>query len=133
MKREDAKRLIAGEYSILLQYSDDFAAECYALMNIHCYRPVCVVSYMRKAFVAKENKIRITFDHHLTASESNFDIFSSDLNQNSVLHPYLAVLEVKYNGFLLAYIKDTINIIDKSETAVSKYCLGRTIGKHYLF
>ena len=133
MKREDAEKLMTGEYSVLLQYPDDFAAECYALMSMHCYRPVCVVSYMRKAFIAKENKIRITFDHHITASESNFDIFSNDLIQNSVLHPYLAVLEVKYNGFLLSYIKDMINRIDKSETALSKYCLGRTIGKHYLF
>lgn len=133
MKREDAEKLITGEYSILLNYHEAFAGECYAMLNMHCYRPVCVVSYQRKAFVAKENKIRVTFDHHIVASESDFQLFSSKLNQYSVFDPYLVVLEVKYNGFLLSYIKDVINTIDKSEISVSKYCLGRSIGKHYLY
>lgn len=133
MKREDAEALILGNYSVLLKYSEPFAAECYAIMNMYCYRPVCIVSYHRKAFVAKENKIRITFDHHIVANESDFQIFSSKLNQYPVLDPYLVVLEVKYNGFLLSYIKDVINTIDKSELSVSKYCLGRSIRKHYLF
>lgn len=39
MQREDAQRLIAGDYSPLLQYVDPFAAECYGLMlspQNHC-------------------------------------------------------------------------------------------------
>lgn len=133
MKREDAEALILGNYSVLLNYREPFACECYAMMNMYYYRPVCIVSYHRKAFVAKENKIRITFDHHIVANESDFQIFSTQLNQYPVMDPYLVVLEVKYNGFLLSYIKDVINIIDKSELSVSKYCLGRSVGKHYLF
>ncbi len=50
-----------------------------------------------------------------------------------VLDPYLVVLEVKYNGFLLSYIKDILQEVDKTETSVSKYCLGRTISKHFVF
>ncbi len=133
MNQDDALALINGNYGVLLKYPEAFARECYTMMNIHCYRPVCVVSYQRKAFVAKENKIRITFDHHIVASESDFNIFSADLLQNPALDPYLVVLEVKYNGFLLSYIKDVINVIDRSETSVSKYCLGRSVSKHYLF
>ena len=44
---------------------------------------------------------------------------------NPVLDPYDVVLEVKYNGFLLDYIKGIINSIDKSELSVSKYVLAR--------
>jgi len=42
-------------------------------------------------------------------------------------------MEVKFNGFLLSYIKDIIRSVNESELAVSKYCLSRTIGKQYLF
>lgn len=130
MDREDAERLIRGRYSVLLRYEEPFAAECFALMNQHCYRPKAVITYHRKAFVAKENKIRITFDHHITGTESSFDIFSDSLLENSILDPLLVVLEVKYNGFLLSYIKDMLMECDSSELSVSKYCLGRAVSKH---
>lgn len=45
-----------------------------------------------------------------------------------VLDPFNAVLEVKYNGFLLSYIKSLVNSINRSETTVSKYCLARSAG-----
>ena len=85
-----------------------------------------MIEYQRIAFIAKENKIRITFDHHITASESNCNIFSHDLIQHPVLNPALAVLEVKYNGFLLSYIKDMLRECDSSELSVSKYALSRS-------
>lgn len=133
MSREDSERLIEGDYSVLLKYKESFAAECYALMNMLCYRPKAVITYNRKAFVAKENRIRITFDHHIRGTECCFDIFARDLQEPPILDVYLAVLEVKYNGFLLNYIKDMLNECDKSELSVSKYCLGRAISKHYNF
>ena len=133
MEKSDAMRLIDGDYSVLLQYSEPFALECYAIMNMYCYRPKTIVTYKRKAFVAKENNIRITFDYNIVASESYHNIFSENLNQNAVIDPYLVVLEVKYNGFLLSYIKDMLMEADKSNTSVSKSCLGRSISKHYVF
>lgn len=133
LSREDARRMILGDYSVLLQYEEPFAAECFSLMNMFCYQPKTVVTYQRKAFVAKENKIRVTFDHHIKGTESCFDIFSDTLLENSIMDPYLAVLEVKFNGFLLGYIKDMLMECDTSELSVSKYCLGRSVSKHYLF
>ena len=133
LSREEAGRLAAGDYAPLVRRPEAFAHECYALMNLRCYRPAAVVEYRRQAFVAKENRIRVTFDHHITATESRFDLFAPDLALNSVLDPGLAVLEVKYNGFLLSYIKDLLLACDGSESSVSKYCLGRGISKHYRF
>lgn len=133
MERGDAIRLSEGDYSVLLGYKEPFAAECFSLMNMLCYRPKAVITYHRKAFVAKENKIRVTFDHHIVGSESCYDIFSPGLTENMLFDPYLVVLEVKYNGFLLSYIKDMLMECDSSEISVSKYCLGRALSKHYYF
>lgn len=123
ISREDAIALTRGNYCPLLSYREPFAAECYAMMSCRCYRPKTIVQYNRKAFIAKENKIRITFDNNIQATESSFDLFSPKLNMNPVLDQYAVVLEVKYNGFLLDYIRRMINSIDRSELSVSKYVL----------
>ena len=43
------------------------------------------------------------------------------------------MLEVKYNGFLLSYIKHMLLPVQKSELSVSKYCMARQIGCNYRF
>lgn len=125
ISKVDAEQIIAGNLTPLLSYDDPFAAEIYAFMQVYAYRPVTIVEYRRKAFIAKENKIRVTFDNQLVATESSFDLFDPNLNMNPILDPYDVILEVKYNGFLLSYIRELINSIDKSELAVSKYVLAR--------
>ena len=127
MGREDAARLIRGEYRVLQDYSEPFAAEVYGLMHCRCYRPRAVVEYLRQAYIAKENRIRITLDSRIMATESCWDIFSENLAMYPVLSPFRQVLEVKYNGFLLSYIKDLLNQVQRSELSVSKYCLARQI------
>ena len=37
------------------------------------------------------------------------------------------VLEVKYNGFLLSYLKDLLDLVARPELSVSKYCLARSV------
>lgn len=133
MSREDAQALIRQDYSVLLKYDEPFAAECFWMMNQFCYLPKAVIEYKRKAFIAEENSIRITFDHHIIGTENNMDIFSENLLQNPLMNPYLVVLEVKFNGFLLGYIKDILENAGTGELAVSKYCLGRAVSMHYHF
>lgn len=128
IEREEALALINGDFDGLLRHQDPFAAECYGLMRLRAYRPKTVVVYHRKAYIAKENSIRITFDHEIRANEACFDLFSPQLAVNPVLDPFHVVMEVKYNGFLLSYIKNLINIADRSELSISKYCLARSIG-----
>jgi hypothetical protein len=123
--------LIDGNYSPLLNYKEDFAAECYALMQMQVYHPKTIVEYNRKAFIAKENKIRITFDHQIVSTESDMNLFAKDLNMNPVLDPFSVVLEVKFNGFLPDYIKDLLSNAQKSELSVSKYMLARRASYKY--
>lgn len=133
LSRDAAARLTRGDYSVLLTCPEPLAQECYAVMNIHSYQPCSVVEYRRRAFIARENKIRVTFDHHIVGTESNYDIFDSQLAQYPLQDTALVVLEVKYNGFLLSYIKDMLSDCAAGETSVSKYCLSRTVGKHFNF
>lgn len=128
-----AEELSKGNYGSLLNYTEPFAAECYGIMNMYCYRPKTIVQYNRKAYIAKENKIRVTLDSNIIATESCFDLFSDALCLYPVLDKFNIVLEVKYNGFLLSYIRDLINQFDGSELSVSKYCLARGVACNYNF
>lgn len=132
LKKEDVLELINGNYSVLLRQGTDFANECFYMMNQFMYRPKAVITYKRKAFVAKENNIRITFDHHIKGTESYFNIFDPEINENYILDPYLAIMEVKFNGFLLSYIKDVIDKVDLPEISASKYSMGRHITQYAL-
>lgn len=128
LARADAERLIRGEPSVLLRCGEAFADECYGLMQRLCYRPKAVVEYRRRAFIAKENHIRITLDQDIIATEASFDLFSAHLPMYPVLDPFHVVLEVKYDGFLLSYLKSLVNLADRSELSVSKYGLARSVG-----
>ena len=125
ISRADAEKLVKGQYEVLLNYKGDFSSEIYGFMRRKAYVPKSIVQYNRFGFVAKENRIRITFDSKISATESSFQLFSEKLNLNPVMDRSLAVLEIKYNGFLLSYIKDALNMVDKRELAVSKYLLSR--------
>ena len=81
----DAERLCRGDYRPLTQYDDPFAAECYGLLHCRCYRPKAVVEYLRQAYIARENHIRITLDSRITGTETSFDLFSRNLPQFPVM------------------------------------------------
>ena len=131
LERGDACQLCRGEYEPLLKYREPFAAECYGLMRYKCYQPRTVVEYRRRAFIAKENRIRVTLDSQITATEAAWNVFDPNLVQYPVLDPFHVVLEVKFNGFLLSYIKVLVGAVNRSEFSQSKYCLARSVGLRF--
>lgn len=126
--REDARALIDGNLSVLLQYDEPFAAELFAIMMKECYRPKSIVEYQRRAFMAKENNIRITFDSRIRATESSSDLFSPNLPMYPIIDESKTILEVKYNHFMLGYLTDILSQIDRRSFSASKYCFSRKIG-----
>lgn len=133
VSRQEARALIEGDFSPLLQHPEPFAAEMHALMSINGYRPKTIVEYQRRAFIAQENETRITLDGNVRATEFSRDLFNPQLCMYPVLDPFNIVLEVKFDGFLLSYIRTLLNSADKSELSVSKYCLARSVCMGYQF
>ena len=127
LTREQCDAIIGGRIDGLWCRGDALLAELYTHMR-EGLRPKTIVEYKRKAFIAKENRIRITFDHEINATESCFDLFGENLIMNPVMDRQRVILEVKYNHFLLEYIKRVLNQASKSELSVSKYVLARQTG-----
>lgn len=133
VSKEDAIKIIHCQYDVLLNYKDPFALECYSILKEGGYIPKTVVEYNRLAYIAKENNIRITFDGNIRSNEANFDIFDPKLPLYPVFEKNTLILEVKFNGFLLEYIKSFLNNIEKSELSVSKYCLARNVSLNFVY
>ena len=111
LTRTAAIKMCRGDYSGLLEL----------------YRPKCMVEYDRVAFSAPENNTRITFDSGVRSNEADFRIFYDELQMYPVMAKDRGVLEIKYNRFLLSYIKDCLECVNGVETSVSKYMLARGI------
>ncbi|MDO4788046.1 MAG: polyphosphate polymerase domain-containing protein [Johnsonella sp.] len=128
LRPEDARELMECRYSCLLKYEDELARRLYTIMSEEVYIPRCMIVYRRTAFVHPTNDIRITIDSGISADEGRRDIFS----ESRFLYPVQefgdAVLEVKYNHFLLDYIRKAISFESLTESANSKYIAGRYFG-----
>lgn len=127
VNREQAERLINLDYDVLLEIKSAFAFELFCIMKKSVYIPRCIVEYDRAAFMVEENNTRVTFDSNIRATESCFDLFDEHLNLNLVQEQDDVVMEVKYDHFLLSYVKAAVNAADRMELAVSKYVLARAI------
>ncbi len=126
VERELAEALCRGNYRGLKESGDNNLEELYYLMTKEVYRPKGLVEYERKAFAVPTNDIRITFDSRIKSADGVTDLFAD----RSVFIPAavedLVVLEVKFNGFLLSYIKNLLNMSELYESSYSKYVAGRT-------
>lgn len=130
LSRIESERMIAGDYTFLLERPEKIAQAIYTKMVTCCYRPKCIVEYDREAYIRDVNDIRITFDQNIRATESDFNLF----NNKMILYPVAPsgeiTMEVKYNRFLISYIKENISTVDKQQIANSKYCRARMITKN---
>lgn len=132
MNREDAQRLIDGDYDVLLKYDNKAANTIYNIMKIDHYRPVVIIEYRRKAFIHSTNNIRITLDSEICSNEIQLDFF----NKDTVLYPLFdydtKVLEVKFDKFLYRWISDLLGSCDVKQQSVSKYSLSRSFFESYM-
>ncbi len=125
LEREEAERIAAGDYEPLTLLNDDFALEIYGRMKQYCYVPKCIIEYNRLAYAVSTNDTRITFDHRLRASLANTDLFSPDLKLSPAGEQNRVTMEVKFNNFLLSYVKDAVSVADRTQISLSKYAAVR--------
>ena len=128
LSKQDAEKLIKGEYRCLLDYGGELPKQFYTMMSEEVYRPKCIVKYNRLAFTVPTNDIRITLDSGVSSQEGHFDLFRENIPYYPVTQPGWATLEVKYNHFLLDYIRTALSSYELTESASSKYTSSRYFG-----
>ena len=126
---EEAESLIDGDYTFLMERPEHFAHGLYTMMHTKGYVPKCIVEYDRMAFMNEFNDIRITFDMNLRALEDPSEFFKANIDAYPVADPGETTMEVKYNGFLFSYIKQTLDVVNRPRISNSKYVRSRAFVK----
>ena len=97
-----------------------------AAMKSRYMRPKAVIEYERSAFVYPFGNVRITFDRNISASKYCQDFVSPQIRcKTPVLSQGVHILEVKYDEFLPDVIAQLLENGKMTQTAFSKYYLGR--------
>ena len=129
--RQNALRIMEGDYGSLLEEPEELAWRLYCDMTLGCYRPAVVIEYERCAYLYGEYNTRITIDRHVRSSEVELDLFERDLPWIYTVEDAV-ILEVKFNETLIEPVKKLLAKYHLTNVAVSKYGSGRPILERYL-
>ena len=122
---EELSAIMTGDTRILLRSKSPEAHVFYADQKLKRLQPVVMVDYQREAYRYKAGNVRITFDKNLQAASGSFSPSLSDrgLIYKNVYPPGLIAMEVKFDSFLPAVVKNIIRLYTARRVAISKYVL----------
>lgn len=126
--KNHAERILRGDYRCLTEYDGELPLRLYTVMTEQVYRPKCLVQYRRLAYIVPSNDIRVTLDSDISSYEGSLNFWTNSIPVYPVTETGKTILEVKYNHFLLDYVKTALADYELMETANSKYAAGRYFG-----
>ena len=132
ISRQDAEALIKLDYDVLDKYKSKAAAMIKNIMKTNHLIPVVLIEYKRFAFMHDMNNIRITIDSEIKSSESDFNLFSENILFNPIDSFQSNLIEVKFDGYLLLWIKQILALHDLDRISFSKYTSSRFLFENYL-
>lgn len=125
ISREETLQMEAGRYEFLLNRQEPLAQKLYHRLLNGGYQPKSLIEYDRTAYAYPVSDVRITFDYRVRAGASPYGILEKAPFFSPVSDADSGVLEVKYNDFLPAHIKNIIKDVDNQAEASSKYSRAR--------
>ncbi|MCD8039715.1 MAG: polyphosphate polymerase domain-containing protein [Lachnospiraceae bacterium] len=134
ISREAAILLSGGNYGALDGYGDDISGKAYVMLSSYAYMPKVLVDYEREAYLLPVENVRLTFDKRVRACSARgcragAGLFDGSSAFVGVLEPGYMILEVKYDRYLPAYVKNVLSSINMQRMSISKYCMAReTVG-----
>ncbi len=84
-------------------------------------RPAVIVDYDRRAFTYPAGNVRVTIDSAVRTCPYQTELFNDRLLTLPVLDENEAVLEVKFDAFLPAPVRELLHGVPKQRCAVSKF------------
>lgn len=127
LSAEEAQALVDGNYGWMMESGQSLIEELYSKMRSQGLRPRTIVDYTREPFIYGPGNVRITLDYNIrTGLEAvNF------LDANCVTIPVPdspIILEVKWDEYLPAIIRDAVQLEGRRTAAFSKYAACRMYG-----
>ena len=128
--RNEADRLIAGDYDFLAETESELLRDFYAETRCSLMRPVNIVEYEREAYIHPVGKVRVTFDTGLRTALGCSDLFNEKACVMTAQAQQGIILEVKYNEVLPQFICGLFPDTIKPKLAIGKFVICRNQQMH---
>ena len=120
----EAQRIVDGDIDWMQSTDRPLVRELYQKMRSQGLSPRTIVDYMREPFVYGPGNVRVTLDYDIRTGLRSTDF----LNPECVTIPAGSspiILEVKWDAFLPAVIRDVVQLESRHTSAFSKYAICR--------
>ena len=127
LSAEEAQKIVDGEIDWMLQSENSLIQELYCKMRYQGMRPKTIVDYIREPFIFRPGNVRVTLDYDIRTGLHSTDL----LNPDAVTIPAgdaPLLIEVKWDEFLPAIIRDAVSLPDRRVGSFSKYAQCRVYG-----
>lgn len=124
---EEAQALVDGDLSWMMHSGRPLVEELYSKMRSQGLRPRTIVDYTREPFIFGPGNVRVTLDYNIRTGLDAIDF----LSQSCVTIPVPdspIILEVKWDEYLPAIIRDAVQLGSRRTAAFSKYAVCRMYG-----
>ena len=124
---EEAQKIVDGELDWMLGSDRPLVQELYCKMRCQGMRPKTIVDYTREPFVFRPGNVRVTLDYDIRTGLNGTDF----LDPEAITIPAgdaPLLLEVKWDEFLPAIIRDAVSIPNRRVGSFSKYAQCRVYG-----
>ena len=124
---EEAQFIAKGDAANLSQSEKPLVKELYYQMQTQGLRAKTIVDYIREPFVYAPGNVRVTLDYNIQTGLTGTDFLNLDCIMIPVGNAPI-ILEVKWDEFLPAVIRDIVQIPGTHTSAFSKYAFCRIYG-----
>lgn len=124
---EEARRMVNKDIEKLSKSEKPLVKELCFKMQTEGLEPKTIVDYIREPFVYAPGNVRVTLDYDIRTGLTGTDF----LNSHCVMVPAgnaPIILEVKWDEFLPAVIRDVVQVPGTHTSAFSKYAACRIYG-----
>ena len=124
---KQAQALVNGELDWMPRHAHGLVKELYWKIKVNGLRPKTIVDYIREPFIYEPGNVRVTFDYDIRTGLNCTDF----LSPHCVMIPAgnaPILLEVKWDRFIPALIRDLVYLPGRNVGAFSKYAQCRIYG-----
>lgn len=124
---EEAQAIADSRIDWMKDSGNPLICELYCKMKSQGLKPKTIVDYTREPFVYPPGNVRVTLDYHIRTGLSCIDFLNPDCITVPVSDSPI-ILEVKWDAFLPAVIRDAVQLRTRRPIAFSKYAACRIYG-----
>ena len=127
LTKEQAKAIVDGDIGWMLDSQEALIKELYCKMRYQGLKPAAIVDYTREPFIFPAGNVRVTFDYDIRTGLRCTDFLDPDCVTVPAGDSPI-ILEVKWDAFLPAIIKDAVAEPGVRVGSFSKYAQCRIYG-----